>query len=371
MEVSVALSRRFALSVVGSSMFSMLVACGSSTDSTFTPPEDFSNDGVTNDKGSTGDQPTFGSNNDAGVPAEQKQCAAATATAQSVPVNLVFMFDQSGSMGGGDRGVKWDPVTSATKSFFADTASTGIRASLQYFPQGSSCSTSSYQTPEVALTDLPNATSFATSFSNHEPGGGTPTLPALTGALAHAQTVAAAHPGEATAVVLVTDGDPSGCNSTVQNTANAAAAAASTTKTYVIGVGSSLTALDSIAASGGTQKAILVNATNAAQANMELQAALAKIRGATLSCSYKMPAAPVGQTLDITTVNVNYTATGKAPQTLTYNKDCTGGTGWHYDNANAPTKIEICKTTCDGAQADKSGKIDISVGCATKGGVVR
>jgi Mg-chelatase subunit ChlD len=369
----VALSRRFAVSLVGvagSSMFSLLVACGSSTDSTFRPPEGSSNDPSNPDNGS-GDQPTFDSNNDAGLPPEQKQCAASTATAEAVPVNLVFMFDQSGSMGGGDRGVKWDPVTSATTSFFGDAASKGIRASLQYFPQGGSCSTSVYENPEVALTDLPNTTTLASSFAAHDPGGSTPTLPALTGALAHAATVATAHPGEATAVVLVTDGDPDGCGSEVQNTADAALAAAATTKTYVIGVGASLTALDQIAASGGTQKAILVNATNAAQANTELQAALAKIRGATLSCSYQMPAAPAGQTLDIATVNVNFTPTGGAPQTLAYNKDCTGGTGWHYDNANAPTKVEICKTTCDSAQADKSGKIDISVGCATKGGVVR
>src|SRR5262249_57473968 len=46
-------------------------------------------------------------------------CAATSAEAQLAPVYLVFLLDESGSMGdgkNGDRKVKWDPVTSALES---------------------------------------------------------------------------------------------------------------------------------------------------------------------------------------------------------------------------------------------------------------
>ena len=54
---------------------------------------------------------------------------------------------------------------------------------------------------------------------------------------------------------------------------------------------------------------------------------------------------------------------------LSYNKDCTGGTGWHYDNLAAPANIELCKATCDAVKATAGGKVSIAFGCATKGGV--
>jgi len=64
--------------------------------------------------------------------------------------------------------------------------------------------------------------------------------------------------------------------------------------------------------------------------------------------------------------NVVYTPINGGPQTLTYNQNCTGGTGWHYDDPNKPTKIELCGTTCSGVQA-ASGSISIVMGCATNG----
>ena len=50
---------------------------------------------------------------------------------------LVFLLDESGSMGdgkNGDRTKKWDPVTAALNAFFADPESAGITASLSMFP---------------------------------------------------------------------------------------------------------------------------------------------------------------------------------------------------------------------------------------------
>src|SRR6187402_1379583 len=50
-------------------------------------------------------------------------CAAANEQAELSPVYLVFLLDESGSMGdgtNGDRTKKWDPVVAALKAFFAD-----------------------------------------------------------------------------------------------------------------------------------------------------------------------------------------------------------------------------------------------------------
>jgi hypothetical protein len=40
--------------------------------------------------------------------------------------------------------------------------------------------------------------------------------------------------------------------------------------------------------------------------------------------------------------------------------------GWHYDDPKNPTKIILCQSTCDSVQ-QKSGKIDIVLGCDTNG----
>ena len=70
-------------------------------------------------------------------------------------------------------------------------------------------------------------------------------------------------------------------------------------------------------------------------------------------------------------MNVVYTPPGGQGQPLTYNKDCSGdGSGWHYDNPAAPTKIQMCQTSCNAVKSG-AGKVDIVLGCATLGGVAR
>jgi len=64
-------------------------------------------------------------------------CAATTSKAELSPVYLLFLLDESGSMGDDEsmnREERWDPVTTALKAFFADAASSGLLASLSLFP---------------------------------------------------------------------------------------------------------------------------------------------------------------------------------------------------------------------------------------------
>ncbi len=298
------------------------------------------------------------------------KCASVNVKAELVPVYLVVMFDKSGSM---DDNQKWTSCSAGLKSFFGDAKSTGMSASLQFFPQlksggGLDCSTASYTSTKVPMTALPNTSTFPAAIDATGPSGSTPTLPAITGAIAYAQTVrttlAASNSGKV-AVVLVTDGEPNGCSSSVDNVSAAAAAAKANIPTYVIGVGD-VNALDQIAAAGGTTKSFTVSTSNPAQTSAEFGAALATIRGAALSCEYKVPDAPAGKTLDLGTVNVVYTTGAGTADTLAYSKDC-ATPGWHYDNPSAPTKIQLCTATCNTVKADNAAKVSIELGCATKG----
>jgi len=298
-----------------------------------------------------------------GTPADLGKCATASATPKPIPVNLVFTFDRSGSM---SQNSKWTACEQGMQAFFSDPKSSGLSASLSFFPQGNACGVSSFSTPTVPMRPLPDASSFQSAMAATGPNGGTPTLPAEQGAIAYAQQVSGQNVGTKTAIVLVTDGEPNDCNSTAVGVAAVASAVATTIPTYVVGVGN-VTNLNVIAAGGGTKQATIVNTNNATQTAQDFQKVLETIRGLTLACEYAIPPAPAGQTFAKDNVNVVFTPTNSGPSTLAYNADCTGGTGWHYDNAAAPTKIMLCASSCTDVQADKSGKVDIVFGCATQG----
>jgi hypothetical protein len=288
-------------------------------------------------------------------------CVTSNVGADAVPVMLVFMFDRSGSMA--DQS-KWTSCSQGLDAFFSDPNSKGLLASLQFFAQAKECQAASYQTPLVPMQPLPSP-SFTSAIAGVSPNGGTPTLPALQGAIAYAQQNQTINPNSKVAVVLVTDGDPNDCNSTVADVSAAAKAVASTVPTYVIGIGS-VASLDAIAAAGGTGKAFVVSTTNPAQTATDLETALAAIKGSTLGCEYQVPTAPAGQSIDFTKVNVIYTPSGGSPETLSYNATCGGnGQGWYYDNPSAPTKIEICAASCTSIEADKGGKVSVALGCDT------
>jgi hypothetical protein len=74
--------------------------------------------------------------------------------------------------------------------------------------------------------------------------------------------------------------------------------------------------------------------------------------------------------LDPAKVNVEYIPPGGTmPVTIlgVTMATCDPATGgWYYDNPAAPTKINLCPSTCGAATTQTGGQINISVGCATK-----
>ena len=346
------------------------LGCGSSDSSQFGPDQSEGNGngaapggGGFADNGGGGDTPTSDVT-------PSSACVTSKAQGEGVPAFLVFMFDRSGSM---NDNSKWTSCASGLKAFFADPNAQGLGASLAFFPQhiggatNASCTAGDYTTPTVPMTALPNGVQFATAIDGTQLENDTPTLPALGGAIAYAQQVSATKKGAKVAIVLVTDGQPNKCNSTVQAVADAAKAVNGTIPTYVIGVGKSLQNLDAIAAGGGTGKAVIVDTASPAQIVTDFQKALGQVKAQALSCEFTLPAAPAGQSLDTSKVNVSFTPAAGTSSTLTYDSGCANGQGWHYDNAGTPSKIILCPSSCDAVKADKNAKVEILFGCAVKG----
>jgi uncharacterized protein YegL len=317
-----------------------------------------------------------------------------------------IMLDQSGSM----EGELWAAVTAAIKGFVSNSPATdGIGVGLQYFPLitagdpcmactdmaccqtcgassitcingvcscsggGVSCEVADYEAPEVEIQPLPGVkAAIEASLDAHQPSGGTPTRPALEGAMQHAQAWAAmpANADHKVIVVLATDGEPTGCDANdIGDVVAVAQSGLPEILTFVIGVGSELVALNQVAAAGGTGQALMVDTGG----NVEQQFvdAMNAIQDqAAIQCEFLIPEPGDNETLDFDKVNVVFTPSGQAATTLLYVGDvsqCDPQTGgWYYDDASAPTKILVCPQTCDALEADMAPEVDILLGCDTE-----
>lgn len=375
--------RRTFVGAVACALFA--VACGTQDDSTFKDSN--------GDPGSNG-VPPGASLGEIGPQGTGSACVSEVQSANLAPTNLVFMFDRSGSMGdpaqGGDPNQKWIPLTSGMKDFFADAYSSTVRASLQFFPEGDipnpadteaddiaqECNFA-YATPKVPLTQASDP-AIVSAIDATTPSGGTPTVPALTGAVTYAKQVAADRPTDKTAIVLVTDGMPGyytqgafqpGCTSNDVPTASSIAKSAhddAKISTYVIGVGSRLDNLNEIAQAGGSGAAIMVDTSDPAKVKSDLVAALDAIRKREVTCDFSVPPPPAGQELDPMAVNVVLAGQDGQQRVLTYSKECATADGWRYDDPVKPTRILLCAAACDAARASSLGKVTLAFGCKTR-----
>jgi hypothetical protein len=101
------------------------------------------------------------------------------------------------------------------------------------------------------------------------------------------------------------------------------------------------------------------------------QIATAVVQASQVPCVYNIPAPPDNSTIDYDRVNVEYRPDGNAPpQDILYvpggEADCGTDGGWYYDDPNDPTAIILCPTTCADVQAGDSPRVDVKFGCATQ-----
>lgn len=195
------------------------------------------------------------------------------------------------------------------------------------------------------------------------PQGGTPTRPALEGAIAEASARLAANPDHKVVTVLVTDGQPYGCSSTISNvTTTAAAGRAAGIETYTIGVGSAATGFNPVSQAGSGTDAFLVDAGNPAGFVSAMQA----IRKRAMNCNFAVPV-PTAGTLDTTSAEVVIThgapSTTTTPARVNNAAACTSSPGWYYDDNSNPTEIRLCQSACNVVRADLDARMDIVYQC--------
>jgi Mg-chelatase subunit ChlD len=329
--------------------------------------------------------------------ADSAVCNAQVRDGQRVPIDMYFLVDSSGSMNEPvSGGSKWAVVSSSLVAFLNDPRNVDTGVGIGYFPSapnacmpgqtgclciplinicfstvGGSCTVGDYAKPAVALGLPPTPAQVVSDIGGHGIGGGTPTRPALEGALQYLGQWATEHPERKPLLVLATDGEPSECElNTPQDVADVAARALAgpqAIRTFVIGVGSSLVSLNLVAQAGGTDHAFLVD--TGGDVTKEFADALDQIRGAATSCEFSIPKTGSGnEPINPSKVNVSYIASGnntatQVPQTYMGDaNNCDSSGGWYYDNAAAPTSIKLCDATC---RSLSGSSIQVAFGCDT------
>jgi hypothetical protein len=321
-------------------------------------------------------------------------CVAEPRAGEQIPLDLFFMVDKSGSMGCavGPAGMnctsppannppavnRWTSIKEALVAFASSPASNGLGMGMGFFPQYSNpngtgtlrCTPQDYSTPAAPIAMLnASAGAIQMALDAQTSNGNTPTVPALSGAIQYATSYAQTHPGRTVGVVFASDGEPTECrqnNNDIPGAVRVAQAAAMgmpPIRTYVLGVGPSLNNLNQIAVAGGTQKAYLVESGGSA----DLITALNDIRKSALTCDYQIPMI-AGRPLDLNLVNImvrvgpppsNEQQLGRVDSLAA----CGAKGGWYFDNPAAPTRIQLCPTTCDPLLKTTGSGLTVLIGC--------
>lgn len=315
-----------------------------------------------------------GSGSGSGSSGDLTACATSSEEATLVPVNMFVTVDKSGSM---TDNQKWANAKAAFIAFFQDPAAASLRVALRFWPDSgcdaNSCDVNACSAPAVdigPLSDAAHQQALVDAFQSKSPNGNTPMSAALGGATKWAASyVGASESSEKAVVVLVTDGEPNGCDNNTDHIAKVAKDAydGAGVQTFAVGLaGSNQATMDKIAAAGDTGAGFFIGNGNA---QADLLAALKKIQASTVACVYAMPKAGPGEVVDPKLVNVNYTPGGAATsETLGQVPDaasCGAKGGWYYDDPSKPAIITLCPSTCDAVQADPGAKMSIVLGCAT------
>jgi hypothetical protein len=241
------------------------------------------------------------------------------------------------------------------------------------------CAADLYQAPIVPMAELPGVQpAIESALATIVPEGGTPTTPAVHGALEYLRGRAAAAGARKQLLVLATDGMPTVCEDNTVETAAAELAAAQAASpgiaTYVLGVftaaqvGVAQPALEKLAAAGGTGAPLVL--TTGGDLTRKFIDAINQIRGSALGCEFSIPAPTMGM-LDYGKVNVRLTSGGTG-EDLGYvggadRCDLTRG-GWYYDVDPAqgtPTHVLLCDASCGKTRSSTAVSVELRFGCKT------
>jgi hypothetical protein len=231
----------------------------------------------------------------------------------------------------------------------------------------SSCDPDDYATPVVEVTPLPQGRALVLlAIDTRVPEGGTPTLPALTGAIDVALSRRAVAPDHKAIVVLATDGMPTDCDPAVAFLDDpisdagiaallpvAQAGVAAGVQTFVVGVFApdeeqvARANLDQIAEAGSTESAYIV--TTDELVSQRLLEALDEIRRSAVACEYSIPW-PADEGADPSTLGVQLGSERLERVVGLSGCDPTLG-GFFFDPEPAegvlPGRVVLCPATCE------------------------
>jgi hypothetical protein len=294
----------------------------------------------------------------------------ATANATPVPADLYVMLDQTASMSDAlGASTRWQQVTSGLQSF-ALSPPTTVDVGLQYFglaptscpascsidadcgacgpcfmgfctgAAGDSCNASDYATPDVEISPMPSqAGSITSSLAAHSPATSHATSAALQGLVDHMHSWASSHPSRPVGGVLITDGDPTQCDT---NAAHVAGIADGGLPVYVLSIGTVSTA-DAIAAAGGTGASIpILDSAGVVSAMSSASAAVSK-------CWYQISAGTADGGL------VQVRQGGTLLSHVASEAACGSNAGWWYA---ASDEVVLCPVSCAA-----TGPVTAAVGC--------
>lgn len=311
------------------------------------------------------------------------------------PLDIYFMFDRTGSMGRDCSYVPGQQPSVDSKACYATYAlsdyltnnqpEVSTRLAFQFMSYEDGCDGTPYSTPYVDLTELPvpldHTLIQAIDNETFRGGSGTQIEGALIGISNF--TKAAQTPGREMIGVLMTDGDPVGCNENVDDLAAIIAQHYAETgiRTFIIGMdGATEANLEKLAIAGGAEPHDDFCGTlegpchywnvgdGAGSAIADALQAIAK-QAVPLPCDYALAdiTPPAGTKLDLKTLNVQLVQDGTATVigNVTDQDQCPlVQPAWYYDNATTPQNIVLCPRACDVVSAAEQGaKMNVVGGC--------
>jgi hypothetical protein len=315
-------------------------------------------------------------------------CTGTGSEAEPSPLDIMMLVDRTQSMtnalSDGSGRNRWQALRAAVGAFVVDPSIQDIRVGVQFFnlsggaDNATDCNANNYATPAVQVGPLSQTSQqILSTMDALVLGGQTPSMPALQGAIWHAQDWQKRNtPGRRTIVLMVTDGLPTLCPippATEPSSEDVAAVAAAglggdpSIPTYVIGVaiGAGRFNLNRVAQAGGSVAAFLTGDVPGEDTATAIAAALKNITSDPLACEYQLPPSPDPlKTLDTTRVRLIHTDGSRKSYEVPFAETrggCSGAHGgWYYDTPTQPTKILTCPCTCANF---KAGSVSIEIGC--------
>ena len=339
---------------------------------------------------------------DNGMLTADAACAEVPVAAEPVALDLYLMLDRSASMAaplqtvpncrvGDTTEARWCYAINALAGFFKAPTSNGMGVALQFFPHGNCsqisateqnccafgdcCAGTDDAVPTVALGRLPaHLPNLVNALNAQSPlGATTPIEAALRGLVSY--TASAKTTNRSMVAILVTDGDPNGCEKTTATLANIISTHLTNTgiKTFIIGTdGANFQTLEQLAVAGGATPHSIYCAggfstcsffnVGAGQPEAFIDA-LQQIQRSVVGCRFSLPITDAG-IVDPSTLVVNVVSPENPDRQKLIRRASAAacGDGWYAD-PDQPGEFALCPQSCTSVQSQVGVSIELLAGC--------